>query len=168
MYDTPLSVEQILELLEAAPARIAGFSGGLTPARLLASPAPGEWSARDVLAHLRACADMWGGYIALILSQDKPTFKAVNPTTWILRTDYLALEFAPSFQAYAEQRAGLLAVLKPLPPVGWARTATVTGGGAPRVRSVYSYAQWLANHERSHYRQLEKIGRAVREGYNQD
>ena len=29
----------------------------LPPAQLLAPPGPGEWSARDVLAHLRACAD---------------------------------------------------------------------------------------------------------------
>ena len=81
MYDTPRTVEEILTMLAATPSRLASLTVGLQPAQLLVPPEPGEWSARDVLAHLRACADMWGKYIVVILSEDKPTFKAVNPTT---------------------------------------------------------------------------------------
>ncbi len=162
MYDRPLTIEQILTLLAAAPSRITDLTAGLAPAQLLAPPEPGEWSARDVLAHLRACSDMWGRYIVQILNEDKPTIKAVNPTTWIKQTNYGELEFQPSLQAFTEQRLELLAVLKPLGPDDWSRTATVTGGGKPRERSVYTYAQWLANHERSHYRQIGNITDAIR------
>jgi len=144
-------------MLAATPARLADLTKGLTPAQLLAPPEPGEWSARDVLAHLRACADMWGKYIVKILNEYRPTFKAVNPTTWIKSTDYREQEFQPSLQAFTAQRAGLLAVLEPLVPEDWSRTATVTGAGKPRERTVYTYAQWLANHERSHIRQVERI-----------
>jgi hypothetical protein len=35
--------------------------------------------------------------------------------------------------------------------------ATVTGAGKPRERTVYTYAQWLANHERPHIKQIEHI-----------
>jgi hypothetical protein len=162
VYDRPLTIEQILTMLAAAPAHITSLTTGLAPAQLLAPPEPGEWSARDVLAHLRACGDMWGRYIVEILSQDKPTIKAVNPTTWIKQTDYRELEFQPSLQAFTEQRAGLLAVLEPLAPEGWSRTATVTGAGKPRERTVYTYAQWLANHERSHFKQIERTANAAR------
>jgi hypothetical protein len=157
MSDTPLPVERILAHLEAAPARLAAITRGVPAAQLAASPAPGQWSARDVLAHLRACADMWGQAIDLILSADKPTFKAVNPGTWIKQTNYRDLAFRLSLRAYTAQRAALLAVLKPLRPAAWARTATVTGAGKPIVRSVYSYAQWLATHERSHIKQIERL-----------
>jgi hypothetical protein len=161
VYDTPLTIEQILSRLAATPARLANLTRGLMAAQLLASPAPGEWSARDVLAHLRACADMWGKYIAVILSEDRPTFKAVNPTTWIKQTDYGEQEFEPSLRAFTAQRSELLAVLQPLAPAAWARTALVTGAGRPHERTVYSYAQWLANHERAHFRQVENIVKAV-------
>ncbi len=157
MYDRPLTIEQILTMLAATPSRLADLTEGLPPAQLPASPEPGEWSARDVLAHLRACADMWGKYIVEILSEDRPTIKAVNPTTWIKKTDYREQEFKPSLQAFTTQRAGLLAVLKPLAPDAWSRMATVTGAGKPRERTVYTYAQWLANHERSHINQVERI-----------
>jgi hypothetical protein len=161
VYDKPLTVEQILAMLAAMPSRLADLTEGLSPAQLLASPAPGEWSARDVLAHLRACSDMWGKCIVQILNEDRPTIKAVNPTTWIKQTNYLEQEFKPSLQAFTNQRAGLLAVLEPLTPDAWSRLATVTGAGKPLERTVYTYAQWLANHERSHIKQVERIANTL-------
>lgn len=162
MDDSALAIEQYLALLEAAPARLADLAEGLAPAQLLAPPTPGEWSARDVLAHLRACADMWGTCIAEILGQDRPTIKAINPTTWIKQTDYHEQAFHPSLQAFTAQRADLLAVLRPLAPAAWSRTATVTGAGKPIVRSVRSYAERLAKHERSHLKQVEHIVKTLR------
>ena len=162
MYDTPLTIEQVLTLLAETPPRIAALSEGLSPAQLLAPPEAGEWSTLDVLAHLRACSDMWGKYIAVILGEDSPTFKAVNPTTWIKKTDYRELKFQPSLEAFTDQRAELLAVLQPLAPEAWSRAATVTGAGKPRQRTVYTYAQWLANHERSHINQIERIVNTMR------
>jgi hypothetical protein len=162
VYDKPLTIEQNLNLLETTPARITELTAGLTPAQLLSPPAPGEWSARDVLAHLRACADMWGRYIVVILDEEHPAFKAVNPTTWIKHTNYRELEFHHSLQSFTAQRAELLAVLKPLPPEAWTRMATVTGAGKARQRTVHTYAQWLANHERSHFKQFERIASTLR------
>ncbi len=81
MPSRSLTIEQILTLLTETPRRIAALTAGLAPAQLHATPNHGEWSANDVLAHLRACADVWGKCIAAILAQDTPTLRAVNPTT---------------------------------------------------------------------------------------
>ena len=51
-------------------------------------PIPRGWSATEILAHLRSCADVWGDCIAAILAEDRPTLRAINPTTWIDRTNY--------------------------------------------------------------------------------
>lgn len=162
MAHTLLSIEQILTLLAEAPPRIAALTADLAPAQLRANPAPGEWSANEVLAHLRSCADVWGGCIAAILAQDRPVLRAVNPRTWIKKTDYLEQGFRPSLHAYSEQRAGLLAVLEPLGPEQWLRTATVTGAGKALERTVVFYAQWLAEHERPHVKQIRRIVDAMR------
>ncbi len=100
---------------------------------------------------------MWGKYIATIIAEDRPTIRAMNPTTWIKSTNYPELEFAPSLRAFAKQRAELLALLRPLPKAAWSRTATVTGAGRPRERTVLEYARWLANHERSHVKHIARI-----------
>jgi uncharacterized damage-inducible protein DinB len=162
MYDRPLTIERNLTMLAAAPARIADLTKDLSPTLLLIPPEPGAWSARDVLAHLRACADMWGNYIGMILSENRPTFRAVNPTTWIKQTNYHEQAFQPSLQAFTAQRTELLALLQPVAPQAWMRTALVTGAGKPRERTVQTYAQWLANHEQSHIRQIERIVNTLR------
>ena len=162
MRDRLLTIEQNLSILAITPVRLAGLTRGLTAAQLLTAPGPGEWSARDVIAHLRACSDMWGGYILQILRQEHPTFKAVNPTTWIKQTNYPEQEFQPSLQAFTAQRDELLAVLKPLPPEAWSCTATVTGAGKPLELTLHSYAQRLASHERTHIRQIETIVNTLR------
>ena len=157
MYDKPLTIDQILTQLEEQPKAIAALTAGLPHAKLHRPPSPGEWSVNDVLAHLRSCADMWGKYIALIVAEDRPTYRAMNPTTWIKSTNYPDLEFAASFRAFVKQRAELLAILRPLPKAAWSRTATVTGAGRPRERTVLDYARWLANHERSHVKHIARI-----------
>jgi hypothetical protein len=157
MYDTSLTIDQVLTRLAEQPKAIATLTAGLPRARLHRSPLRGEWSVNDVLAHLRSCSDMWGRYMATIIAEDHPTIRAMNPTTWIKQTDYPKLEFAPSFRAFTRQRGELLKLLRSLPKSGWQRTALVTGAGRPRERTVHEYAEWLANHERSHVKHIARI-----------
>ncbi len=111
VYDTPLRIDQVLAALEEQPKAIAALTAGLPRARLHRSSSRSEWSLNDVLAHLRSCADMWGKYMATIIAEDRPTIRAMNPTTWIQSTNNPGLEFA----------------------------------------------RWLANHDRSHLKQIERI-----------
>ena len=144
-------------MLAAAPQRLAELTAGLAAAQLHTAPAPGEWSATEVLAHMRSCADVWGNCIEVMLAQDTPTIRAINPRTWINRTNYREQAFHASLQVFTQQRTDLLAVLEPLMPEAWSREATVTGAGKPLIRSVRFYAQWLATHERPHLKQIERM-----------
>ena len=157
MPSKALTTEQILTLLTENPQRIAALTASLDSAQLHTVPNHNEWSANYVLAHLRACADVWGTCILEIITQDMPTLRAVNPLTWIKKTNYLELAFQPSLRSFITQRADLLAVLEPLPPTGWSRSAKVTGAGKLLERTVLFYAQWLARHERQHVKQVEHI-----------
>lgn len=156
-----LTVEEVLALLAAAPGRIAAAAAPLSARQLRTPPAAGEWSVTGVLAHLRACADVWGGAIATILAADAPVLRAIDPRRFMERTDYPNAAFAASFAAYAGQRGELLARLDRLEFDGWWRAATVTGAGRPLERTVHFYAQWLARHERTHLAQIEATARAV-------
>ena len=157
MARSSLTIEQVLTLLEETPTRIAAATRRLTETQLHRARERGEWSANAVLAHVRACADVRGEPIRMILAEDHPTFRAVNPLTWINQTDYLDLEFRSSFGAFRKQRADLLALLRPLPRRGWSRGATVTGAGAALERTVLFYAEWVARHERPHVKQIQRM-----------
>lgn len=157
MSKSSLTNEPVLTLLAETPSRLAALTAGATSAQLDTPRGPGEWSVNDILAHLRSCSDVWGGCIAALLAEDKSTIRAVNPTTWIKRTNYRELKFRSSLRAFTQQRAALWAALQPLPPKAWARSATVTGAGRPLERTVLFYGQWLARHERTHVKQVERI-----------
>jgi hypothetical protein len=82
----------------------------------------------------------------------------MNPRAWIKKTDYPEWEFAPAFEAFKQQRAGLLAVLEPLPPDGWEQTAKVTGMlGETYERSARYYGDWMAGHERAHWKHIGRL-----------
>jgi uncharacterized damage-inducible protein DinB len=163
MPEKPLPIEQVLTMLRAAPARIAELADGLSPEQLRARPDPDNWSATDVLAHLRACSDVWGDAIQRILNEDHPTIRAIDPRTWMTSTDYPELEFRPSLAAYTTQRAELLAILETTPADRWTRTATLTGAGKPIVRTLHGFAQRIAIHERPHLKQIDRTLRVIRE-----
>src|SRR4051812_23142622 len=122
MSDSSLSIEQVLTMLAGAPPRIAELTAGLTATQLQARPDSETWSVNEVLAHLRSCADMWGGSMTIILTEDEPTLRAINPRTWIKQTNYLDLDFQTSLQTFTEQRAELIALLESLPADGWSRS----------------------------------------------
>jgi DinB superfamily len=161
-----LAIVEIMAILRETPGRLAALTEPLTAAELHAPPAPDSWSVNDVLAHLRACHDVLGGNALRILAEDHPSWKGMSPRAWLKHTDYPTWSFRDAFQAFRRQRAELLAVLEPLPPDAWERTATVTGMiGETYEYSGRYYAAWMAGHERTHLKKLPKlIAAVVRDG----
>jgi hypothetical protein len=159
MPNKTLTVDEVIALLEATPHRIVELTSSLRPAQLQ-RPSDGEWSANDVLAHLRACADVWGGGMISII-EGAPALRAVNPLSWIEKTDYRAQDFQRSLRSFATQRDELLRVLRPTPGAAWLRTVTVAGAGAPLKRDTLFYGRWMAGHERAHIKQIAKMANAL-------
>lgn len=162
MPNKTLTVDQVMAVLEETVPRIDELTHGASPSQLRTAAGPGEWSALEVLAHLRACADVWGECMVSIAG-GTPTLRAVNPLTWIDKTNYRSLEFGPSFRAFAAQRQQLLRALRPLPRIRWSRTSTVSGAGSLLVRDVLFYGRWMAGHERSHVKQIARITSRLRQ-----
>ncbi len=164
MASSAMTRDEILDLLRRHPALIESIVAGLSADQLRASTEEDGWSVSDVLAHLRACADVWGGCIARIIAEDTPAIRAISPRTWIKRTDYPSLEFSPSFSEFVSQRCELVSVLEALSVDDWSRKAVVTKSGNIRDWTVLAYAQLLAEHERIHLVQIEEIANVLRMG----
>ncbi len=153
----PAEIESVLNLLAQTPRRISSASNGLENARLHFKSDEEAWSANDILAHLRACADVWGKSILVMIVQDHPTLRYVSPRTWIRKTDYPGLEFRLSLETFTRQREELLKLLKALKIEDWSRGATFTGTTKGREGTVLSYAQQMARHENEHCEQIETL-----------
>ena len=55
------------------------------------------------------------------------------------------------------QRDALLVLLEGLSAEQWLRGGTIYGAGNELERDVHFYAQWLARHERSHLKEIDRI-----------
>jgi len=153
----PVDIEHILSLLAQTPGRISTISTRYENTRLTFKPDETTWSANDILAHLRSCADMWGKSIMAMISNDQPTSRYVSPRAWIRKTNYAALEFRVSLEGFTRQRNDLLQSLKALAIKDWSRGATFTGPTKGREQTILSYARRMAQYEGEHCEQLENL-----------
>ena len=149
----------MLALLSDTPKRMAQIAQGLSEHRLHRRPAVDAWSAQEIAAHLRACAEVWGRSIDRMLAEDHPTIRYVSPRGWIKKTDYLQQNFHETLRAFSEQRATLVTTLRTLSSNSWTRGATFTGTTPGRAGTVLSYATRIAEHEVRH---LDQLRRAVK------
>ncbi len=152
MKVTQTEIQKYLAQLEQTPHLIQAAAEGVDPAHLHAKIGK-DWSANDVLAHLRACADVWGASIESMLAEDEPTLPYLHPNQWLKQTDYRQLEFGKSLKAYTRQRQKLLKILTKVPLVDWARGAIIGG----RKHTVFSQARRMALHEIEHCGQIGSL-----------
>jgi hypothetical protein len=152
-----LADDEIMPILRTTVPRIEELTADLTDEQLHASPQPGEWSLAVVLAHLRACNDTLGGNMRRILTEDHPAWRAMSPRTWQTKSGYNEWQFRPAFDDFKIKRAELLELLDATPTENWSRTATVkVPPNKVYEYDVWYYADWLAGHERSHVRAMER------------
>jgi hypothetical protein len=139
------------QVLEETPRLIVEAVRDIDGARLQDKSHTKNWSVNEILAHLRSCADVWGDSIAAMLTENIPTLPELHPRTWIKETNYPALPFHESFQAFVKQRERLLITLRDLSFEDWSRAAMIAG----RKHTVFTQARRMAKHEKEHYEQIE-------------
>jgi len=149
-------IELVLEMLASTPKQIARIARGINDWQLHRQPQADAWSARDIVAHLRACAEVWGRSIDRMIQEDHPTIRYVSPRSWIKKTAYLDQDFGVSLQALTDARTAMLDTLSRLDMTGWSRRATFTGTALGRDATVLIYARRIADHEVRHLDQLRR------------
>jgi DinB family protein len=154
-------IEKTLKSLAATPDRLKALSKGLDNTQLHYRSDEEPWSFNDILAHLRACADVWGKSILAMSSQEHPTLRYVSPRAWMRKTNYPEQDFQASLEAYTQQRNELLEALRALTNQDWSRGATFTATTRRREQTVLSYAQRIAEHENEHCIQIEALVMAL-------
>lgn len=153
MKATLTDIEIYLKLLEETLRCLEKIAKSFDEARLYRRTQEQPWSVNDILAHLRACADIWGNSIERMLAEEKPTVPYRHPRQWIKKTNYLEIPFHESFQAFVSQRKKLLKMLNRLAIKDWSRAAIIQG----REHTVFTQVRRMAKHENVHCGQNESL-----------
>ena len=147
-----------LELQEAAPARLAFLTAGLSTEVLARRPAPDKWSIQEIAAHL-ADDEIVGAYrIRLILSSPGTAIQAFDQDVWARIGRYGGTDAAASVEMFRVVRQSNLALLRSLAPAEWNLHGLHAERGAESIRDI---AMYYAGHDLNHFEQIE----AIREQY---
>jgi hypothetical protein len=115
-------------------------------------PAPGEWSAHEVVCH---CADSeTNSYarIRFLVAEKDPVIQGYDQENWARTFDYHALPLEPALATVESVRASTAALIRTLSEADWAKRGRHTESGA------YGAEEWLeiyADHLENHARQIE-------------
>jgi hypothetical protein len=153
MKATPADIQKYLTALEKTTGRITSIAKQIDVILLHEKPDKNEWSANDILAHLRSCADVWGDQLEKMIAENNRKLPYAHPRQWIKKTNYRELPFHDSFQAFKLQRKKLLKVLKELSFEAWSSAATIKG----REHTIFTQVRRMALHEDVHCQQIEEI-----------
>jgi DinB superfamily len=139
---TPARIQEFLALLSDTPRQLSSLVARLDESHLYTAPAEKAWSASEILAHLRSCADVWIYSIYAMLTEEHPALPDINERKWAKVTGYARLPIALSLQAFTFQREELMRVLRGLPFEGWERSALIF----ELEHTVFSQARRMALH----------------------
>ena len=152
---TDSGIKTHLQTLRDTPQRIATLIEGKTETDLRLASAPKEWSAVENLAHLRACADVWGYTIYAIYMLDTPQLAFIHPRDWTKKMGYTRLTFEENFLAFRVERKNLIRILEKLTFEEWGRSASFIGKA--NTQTIFSQTMRMALHELDHCNQLEAM-----------
>lgn len=147
-------IDELLFRLSDVPLRIARVVEGYNETELRAAHAEGQWSAMDILAHIRVSDAIVAYRAYVLLIRDNPALQAHDERLWAEIALYAQVDFRASLALYALQRAELVNMLRYTSLDNWQRI------GIHEVRgpvSLLDVVTSLVEHEEEHCAQLEAL-----------
>lgn len=147
-------IRNLIDRLEALPAGFAEVMSRLEAADSVEALGPGDWSAAQVLAHVRASQDIMEPRILAILTRDNPPLPAFDDTVWANVGRYAFVPVTEALESMRTRRRELVRALRALNAEGWQRTGQHEVQG---TISVLDIARRIAEHEEEHREQIARI-----------
>ncbi len=145
--------EALVRRLAAFPAGIAAAIEGHSPQVLECEPEHLEWSARDIICHLRDHdKEEDRRRLERILTEDNP-FLSANYDPWAHAHNYTDVPVELGMRDLVRSRAGLVEWLSGLPDEAWNRPARNPIFGPTTFEEM---VRFTTEHDRTHLRQMRE------------
>lgn len=149
-YAGALGQRDPVEVIEATPQRLEALLGKMSAEQIDWRPAPGKWSAREIMAHLADCEMAFG----FRLRQGAAGVAMIQPfdqDNWA--RNYDSYDFASAMAAYRAMRAWNLAFVRSLTDQQKQTQVTHPERG---TMAVWTIVETMAGHDLHHLERLEK------------
>ena len=146
--------QDALKVQAATPKKLERLVKGASAAKLRKRPAPGKWSAGEILTHLADCEIVLGWRMRQILSSPGVPIQAFDQDVWASTGHYEKRDGRKSLELFRALRESNLALLKSLTP----EQRKQHGMHAERgVETIEHLVRLMAGHDLNHLAQVERI-----------
>lgn len=151
MYDAR---QEHLKVLRSTPVVLRALVRGLDDAAWRRRPAPGEWSALEVVAHLADSEERAMARVRRMLAEDEPFLPGYDQDALARERRYNEMDPAETLDRHERLRAEHLALLESLDEAGWRR-----GGvhGEQGDMDVDLYISHSAGEDADHLAQIARL-----------
>jgi hypothetical protein len=140
------------EVIAETPKKLESLLATVGPKRANESPAPGKWSAREIVCHLADCETVFAFRIRQALAEEHHVIQPFDQEKWAKNyAAYGAQEALALFSAARQWNRKLLGSLK---PEELAKRLTHPERGEMELRVI---VETMGGHDLNHIRQIEAI-----------
>ena len=151
--DGMATLEEQLTRMERTADDFAAAIRGASEAALSKRPDGKNWSAREVVCHMRDTEESFMQRFQLLLAMDEPTFLGVEPDRWAEERQYGRNDVGEAVVAFRKRRDESLAFLRHLKPEQWERAGMHATRGRMTVKDFVGLMVW---HDDNHLDQLKR------------
>ena len=144
---------EVLAALSSAADSFAGCLATATADAVTHAPAPGKWSAAEVMAHLAETEMALGVRLRMMLTADGPALAAFDQDAWAAVGDYAQRPATRSLALFRLLRDEDVALLRSLTDEEWARHGVHSERGRLTVAEV---ATFMTRHDGMHLAQMQR------------
>lgn len=151
-YASFLGNRNPLEVIAETPNKIETLLAALGPERANQSPAPGKWSAREIVCHLADCETVFAFRIRQALAEENHVVQPFDQDKWA--KNYAVYDTDEALALFSATRAWNLRLIDSLPAEAFEKRLTHPERGEMALRVVI---ETMGGHDVNHIRQIETI-----------
>jgi DinB superfamily len=151
-YAAHLDDHAPLDVISDTPSHLAQLAETIGPGRLEIPPAPGKWSARDIVCHLADCELVFGFRLRQTLAEDHHVIQPFDQDCWA--ANYGTYDTRSALATFSAVRTWNLALIRSAGAEDLAKPVTHPERGTMTFQTV---VETMAGHDRNHIKQIEAI-----------
>src|SRR5215475_6780469 len=151
-YASFLGDRDPLQVIAGTAKQLSSLMETIGAQRAEQAPAPGKWSAREILCHLADCEAVFAFRLRQTLAQDHYVIQPFDQEVWA--RNYAAYTGPEALALFSATRQWNLALLRSLGPAAMHKQVT---DPARRTMTLRTICETIVGHDSNHLRQIEAI-----------
>jgi uncharacterized damage-inducible protein DinB len=155
-YARFLGEKDPIQVIAGTPKKLRELVDAMGPQRAEQAPAPGKWSAREIVCHLADCEVTFAFRLRQTLAEDHHVIQPFDQDKWA--KTYAAYDLRAALATFSALREWNVAMIKSLQPNAMSKKVTHPERGEMTFRTI---VETMGGHDINHLLQVEAIASRV-------